>query len=247
VLVVVVSVAVIFLVRPRAVNQLGRSLVIVGMCVVCAMLIGRLPIFKEGVEVLSNRFTQSAEATDTTITKGMIARVFDDMTQGFAHIDKFPIFGFGIGIGTNVGGRILVGRPAFLLAESEWSRVLAECGPILGLAFLFWRTSLMLWLFYRAFVLLRRGATVLPMILWFSGFFLLLIGQLGQPTTLGFAAFVNGLCLASMRPRVDDSKLAALPELAQSTTKSRPRRSAYANRLHGPQIGAEQENGFADR
>src|SRR5262249_43641475 len=120
VLVVVVLVSIIFLVWPKTLDQVGRSLVLALGFLVGAVLIARLPVFKEGVEVLSNRFTQSAEAAETTITKGMITRVFDDMTEAFAHIDNFPLFGYGIGIGTNVGGRILIGRPAFLLAESEW-------------------------------------------------------------------------------------------------------------------------------
>ena len=78
----------------------------------------------------------SPAAAETTITKGMIGRVFEDMTLGLSHIDKFPFFGYGLGIGTNVGARVLIGRPAFLLAESEWQRVLAENGAIFGLAFL---------------------------------------------------------------------------------------------------------------
>src|SRR5207245_1558115 len=84
-----------------------------------------------------------------------------------------PLFGYGIGIGTNVGGHILIGRPAFLLAENEWSRVLAESGPILGLAFLVWRTLLTFKLGWLSFIALRRGA-LLPILLFSSGFVLLI-------------------------------------------------------------------------
>jgi len=242
VLVVVMTIAIAFVFRRQAVNRFGRTLIIV---VIGVLIIMRLPFFKEGTEVLSNRFIDSAEATDTTITKGLIARVFEDMTQGLTHIDKFPLWGYGLGIGTNVGGRVLVGRPAFLLAESEWSRVLGENGAIFGLAFLIWRV-LFTWKLGRlSFTALRRG-DLLPILIFSSSFILLLNGQLGQPTTLGFATLLNGLCLAATRPRTD-SQTSALPLPDQAPAKTLPRRSAYANRLHGPEIGVEHNNGSADR
>ncbi len=123
VLIVVFSMIAIFVVRPKAVNQFGRTVLIV---VIGALVLMRLPIFKEGVHILSDRFTASAEAAETTITKGVIEREIDEFTEGFKHIDTFPLFGYGIGIGTNVGGRVLIGRPAFLLAESEWNFCFGE-------------------------------------------------------------------------------------------------------------------------
>jgi hypothetical protein len=214
--------------------------------VIGGFIMTRLPIFKEGAQILSDRFTTSAEAAETTITKGMIERVFSEFTEGLSHIDKVPLFGYGIGIGTNVGGRILIGRPAFLLAENEWSRVLAESGPILGLAFLVWRTLLTFKLGWLSFIALRRGA-LLPILLFSSGFILLLKGQFGQPTTLGFAVFLSGLCLAATRSRVTDSSTSTLPVMDEPAVKPLPRRSVFASRLHGPEIGAEHDNGSADR
>jgi O-antigen ligase len=243
VLLVVLSVVAIFAVRPKAVNQFGRTLLII---VIGALIVTRVPIFKEGAHILSDRFTESAQATDSSITGGMIERIVGGFTEGFKHIDKFPIFGYGIGIGTNVGGRILMGRAAFLLAENEWSRVLAESGPILGLSFLLWRTLLTLQLARLSFGALRRDS-LLPILIFSSGFSMLLNGQLGQPTTLGFAAFVNGLCLAATRPRLPDPSAIVPPMIEQPVTKPLPRRSAFANRLHGPEIAAEHNNGSVDR
>jgi hypothetical protein len=208
--------------------------------------VSRLPIFKEGFQILSDRFASAAEAADTTIVRGTIDRVMSDFTEGFENIDKFPLFGYGLGIGTNVGGRVLLGRPAFLLAESEWSRVMGESGPIIGLAFLVWRTLFVLQLGRLSFTALKH-VNLLPVLLFGSGFVLLLNGQLGQPTTLGFAAFVNGLCLAATRPRLPDSSAIVLPMIDQPVAKPLPRRSAFANRLHDPEVGAEHNNGSADR
>lgn len=243
VLLVVLAVIVILIVRPRAVNRFGWTLVII---VIGAVILSRVPILKEGFQILSDRFTSAAEAAETTVVWGMIDRVISGFTEGLRHIDKVPFFGVGLGIGTNVGGRILVGRPAFLLNENEWSRVLAETGPILGLAFLLWRTFLTFQLGRLSFIALRRD-NLLPILLFSSGFVLLLNGQLGQPTTLGFAVILNGLCLAATRPRVADSSATPLPATDQAIAKPLPRRSVYASRLHGPEIGAEYNNGSADR
>jgi hypothetical protein len=243
VLLVVIALGVILIVRPRAVNRFGWTLVIF---VIGALIVSQLPIFKEGFQILSDRFTSAAEATDTTIVRGTIDRVINDFTESFKNINTFPLFGYGIGIGTNVGGRILVGRPAILLGESEWTRVQAESGPILGLAFLLWRTLLVLQLGRWSFAALKSG-NLLPILLFGSGFTVLLNGQFGQPTILGFAVILNGLCLAATRPRVIDSPVITLPMNDQPVAKTLPRRSAFANRLHGPEIGAEHNNGSADR
>lgn len=243
VLLVVIALGVILIVRPRAVNRFGWTLVIV---VVGALIVSRLPIFKEGFEILSDRFTSAAEVGDTTVVGGTIERVISDFTEGLKNLNTFPLFGYGIGIGTNVGGRILIGRPAILLGESEWTRVLAESGPILGLAFLLWRTLLVLQLGRWSFAALKQG-NLLPILLFGSGFTVMLNGQFGQPTLLGFAVILNGLCLAATRPRVVDSSTTTLPMNDQPVAKPLPRNSPFASRLHSPEIGAKHNNGSADR
>ena len=234
VLLVVLSLAVVLLIRPDAVNRFGRSLLAV---VLAALIITRIPIVQEGMGVLSDRFTESAEAADTTIIKGLVTRTIGGFTEGLRVIDKIPLFGWGLGIGTNVGARVIVGRPAFLLAENEWTRVLHENGPILGLAFLLWRSAMTAYLGYLSVRALTR-ADILPLLLFSAGFIVLLNGQLGQPTSLGFAILLNGLCLASIAPR----------KLAEAGTpppeRALPRRSAYAARLHG--AGTSQFNGSVD-
>jgi len=242
-LLVVLSILVILLVRPSAVNKFGRTVLIV---VLAALVITRLPIFKEGAGILSDRFTESAEAADTTVVKGMLDRTISGFTEGFEYFNKFPLTGYGLGIGTAAGARFLTGQATFLLAENEWTRVLAESGPILGLAFLLWRTALTFRLLRLSLVVLKQGA-ILPILLFSCSFVPLLNGQLGQPTSLGFAVFLSGLCLAVIQrkgPSIVDGLPAAIKD---SAPKPRPRRSEYASRLHGPGVGAEQTNGFADR
>jgi hypothetical protein len=244
VLLVVAAVLVIVVLKPKAVNQFGWVLLIV---VIGALVISRLPIFKEGVGILSERFTSSAEAGDTTIIRGMIDRTMGTLTEGLKNLDKPPLFGWGLGIGTAGGAKFLVGRAAFLLAENEWTRVLLESGPILGLAFLIWRTALTLKLLVMSVSFLVRRSAILPILLWASAFVGLLNGQLGQPTNLGFAVFLSGLCLAATQMKKPDAGVVAPNVTTDPAPKRIPRRSEYASRLHGPAASTDQTNGFADR
>ncbi|MEP7014319.1 MAG: hypothetical protein ABI925_02660 [Verrucomicrobiota bacterium] len=245
VLLVVATVLVIFIVRPQAVNQYGRLLLI---GIIAIFVISRLPVFKEGVDVLSERFVASAEAEETGMMRGLLARTTEGFTESLTNIDKFPAGGWGLGIGTNVGAHFLVGGPAFILSENEWTRVLYESGPILGLAFLLWRTILTFRVGYLSLVALRRGST-LPILLFSSAFFVLLNGQFGQPTSLGFAVVLTGLCLASMQKTKQDAEALSENDAIARGPAPRPipRSSPFASRLHDPPPQTDQTNGVVDR
>jgi hypothetical protein len=243
VLLVVLSIVVILVLRPDAVNQFGRNLLIV---VVAALIISRLPIFKEGIGILSERFTSSAEAAETTVVGGMLARTVEGFTEVFKHLTRVPVTGYGLGIGTAGGARFLIGRSAFLLTENEWGRILLESGPILGLAFLLWRTALTFRIGYLALKQLTLGQTM-PILLFAAGFFALLNGTFGQPTSLGFAVVLSGLCLASMQKAKTSAEFPSSSTGPTSGPRPIPRRSDYANRLHGPPAQSDQDNGFVDR
>jgi hypothetical protein len=239
VLLVVFSLAVVLVLRPEAINRFGRVLFTI---VVATYLITRFPIVQEGIGILSDRFTDSAEVQETTVTRGIIDRTLGGFTEGLKVINRIPLPGLGLGIGTNVGARALVGHVTFLLAENEWSRVLLESGPILGLAFLLWRTAFVAYLGWISLRALGR-AEILPVLLFSTGFIALLNGQLGQPTSLGFAVVLCGLCLASVRPRETVAPAPLPSTIPPRITRSR---SPYAERLHdaGP---APQTNGAVDR
>jgi hypothetical protein len=242
VLVVVASLLLIILVRPGAVNQFGRNLLIV---VVVGLIVIRLPVFKEGVQVLSDRFTAVAEAEETTIAGGLLARTFSGFTEGFLFIPQAPIGGYGLGIGTNGGAKFLTGRSIFLLTEGEWGRVILESGPILGLAYLAWRTILTFQLGFFSFRRLKHHGEILPIMLYCAGFLSLLNGQFGQPTNLGFAVFVCGLCLAAGNPATtDESETPTSPTTARSRVA---RRSRYAENLHGAAAARPHPDDFVDR
>ncbi len=228
VLVVISSLLVIILVRPNAINRFGRTLVLVAMAVVLA---SQLPIFKEGVQVLSNRFSDAAEAEESrSIAGGLLYRVGGGFAEGLMHVPHAPIGGYGLGIGTNGGAKFLTGQNTFLLAEGEWGRIILESGPILGLAFLIWRTILTIRLGVFSYRQLKSGQ-ILGIMLYSAGFIAMLSGPFGQPTNLGFAVSICGLILATANRNDQDSETAALEPVRPARSKV-ARRSRYAEQLH---------------
>lgn len=242
VLVVVSSMAVIIFVRPSAINRFGRNLLIV---VIAVYVASRLPIFNEGVEVLSNRFTDTAEAEQKAIAAGLLERLLGGFTEGLRLLPHSPIGGYGLGIGTNGGAKFLTGRTIFLLTEGEWGRIVLESGPVLGLAFLLWRTILTGHLGLISYRQLKRGE-ILPIMLFCAGFVSLLNGQFGQPTNLGFAVLVCGLCLAAANTKA--TEVESEPAVPTGPPLRRiARRSSYAERLHGVPAAPRHHDDFVDR
>jgi hypothetical protein len=240
VVLVVASVGAILVLRPNLVNKFGRHLL---LAVLLIWTISYLPIFQQGLGILSSRFTDSAEQGDTIIVADLIGRVLEGFTEALKFLTRAPLGGYGLGVGTAGGASFLTGHPDFLLAENEWSRILLESGPILGLAFVVWRSVLACKLGLFAVRQLLAGNT-LPLFLLSAGLFVFLQGPFGQPTSLGFAVVFAGLILAA-RPLEQE---AALPkvDLPEPPRRIR-RRSKYAERLHGSTTRAHSAHGPFDR
>jgi len=242
--VVVASLVLVLFLRARAVNRLGQTLLVT---VVLGFIVTRLPVFKEGLNVLATRFSNVAEAEEQSIAMGLISRVFDGFSETVRIYPDAPFFGYGLGIGTNAGAKFLTGQNTFLLAEGEWARLVLESGPVLGLAFIIWRCSVVVWIGLLCLRSVRRG-NVLPLLIFSSVFSPVLTGQFGQPTILGFVVFTTGLALAAQNGD-DENEIATTPR-ARSTGEGERvvgRRSAYADRMHGPGAPRGQSNGSVDR
>lgn len=226
--VVVACVGLVMFLRPAAVNRFGQTLVV---ALIFGLIITRLPIFKEGFNVLSTRFIEVAEATDKSVSAGIVERVFSGFGEGAYVLTKAPFLGYGLGIGTNAGARFLTGRQMFLLSEGEWSRIFLESGPLLGLAYVVWRCGLVVFVGLLCIRSIKREGNVLPILLFSYSSLALINGQLGQPTVLGFAVFASGLALAARN--VDQETPTAPPARAFRGPRRIVGRSAYAERLHG--------------
>lgn len=157
------------------------------------------------VEAFQARWSSALQAGGGSFETNVIERMLGDFTQPFQQAVHAPLTGHGIGMGTLAGARLATGKQTFLLAESEWSRIVLELGPLLGFAFIGWRV----WL---AFSLLRRSwrqysddGDPLAWLLAGAAFLLVLNAQWGPSTHLGFAVFTAGLSLAALNPPSDDA------------------------------------------
>ena len=91
-----------------------------------------------------------------------------------------------------------------------------ETGPILGLAFIVFRTVLVIWML-RISVQRARAGNILSLLLFGSIGLDVLRGQIGQATTLGFVVLVGGLCLAAL-PKDDEKSFFSAKRLAYQPT-----------------------------
>jgi len=242
VVLVVLAILIILVVRPSGVNKIAGTVLAL---VVVGLIASRLPFFKEGTDVLSERFTTSAEAAETTVVGGLLERVLQEFTDPFQYLSRMPLTGWGLGLGTAGGARFLLGQGTLLFSENEWTRILAESGPILGFAFIFWRVAVMVKLFLASFRAVKRSGEVLAILLFSTVFLGVLNGQLGQPTTLGFTVVLAGLCLAATN--FDGAETDETQPEEEIAPKPLPRRSAFADRIHGAPIGRDHTNGSVDR
>lgn len=241
---VALAILVILMVRPSAVNKIGGTLLALAIIGFFFFLFGsHVPFLKEGMDVLSERFTSSAEVAETTVVGGLLERVFDEFTEPFGYISKIPLSGYGLGVGTAGGARFLIGQGALLISENEWTRIVAESGPFLGFGFIILRIALT-WKLLMVSLRSLRAGNVLPIFLFSTVFLGVLNGQLGQPTTLGFTAVLAGLCLAAANSGDTTEELEVEEEPA---SKRLPKRSVFAERIHGRTIEADHTNGSVDR
>jgi hypothetical protein len=193
--------------------------------------------FIPGLETPREAFLARWTASTTErggVQEALVGRVLSELSGGVSMDQSNLILGAGLGMGTNAGARLLTGETRFLIAEGEWGRVTGELGLPLGLAFIGIRVALGLWLLRMAWARAREGDG-LPLLLWFSGAHLVMFGQWGTPTGLGFATLIAGLVLASAKPQ-DDPAEDAKEEYADDAEALADSEQAQANstpKTHG--------------
>lgn len=111
-----------------------------------------------------------------------------------------PIFGYGIGLGTNAGAQIMGGNMySFSFnGEVEWSRIIGECGMLLGLIIIIVRVLFSIEIWKKTYNLLVKKYDLLPWMLSAGMMLTVPQGQWSIPTNLGFCILFGGLTLASI-------------------------------------------------
>jgi hypothetical protein len=180
-------------------KYLGGLILGVLAFVVVLVLLSFTPYFTTATAAFYSRF-ESANTIEGGLNGVFLDRFLGGMIEAISLSSHQPFFGYGIGMGTNVGSTLLSGGRYFLLSEGEWGRLIGELGPVFGLIVIFMRLKLAFSIFYRSFWKLNEGI-LMPWILASCG--LLSVAQAGwaQPTSLGFCVLLTGLILAALKER----------------------------------------------
>jgi hypothetical protein len=171
------------------------------VCIATVVLGGTLsflPIFKEAREVFMDRWDTAAAESEGDAWGSLSTRVAASFTMPFEYAAMAPFFGEGIGVGSNVGARLLAGRVGFLLAEDEWGKTFLELGPLLGAMFIGFRIGLTIHLALIAWRSLRLYSDPLPALIFGAAAPPILLHQWAPPTLLGFAVFGGGLLMTAV-------------------------------------------------
>ncbi|MEO6788958.1 MAG: hypothetical protein ABI318_22780, partial [Chthoniobacteraceae bacterium] len=163
----------------------GRAVWLLVGLLLLGLVFASSRILSEGLFVLSSRF-EAGEGFKV----GILERTFASFTGLSDILSDQRIFGRGLGVGTNVGAGLLTGKRDFLAGEGEWGRVIAETGPVLGLAFIALRVGITFHLLRRSLASLRKGDS-LAMLMFGACALLMLNGQWGTAQVLGFVVFAG--------------------------------------------------------
>ncbi len=206
-----------------------RPLLILG---VLAAGLSRLPVFKEGMDVFLIRWTEAASATGGDAWSDVIGRAISTLVNPFYFAAEAPFFGHGIGMASNVANRLINGVQGINLAEEEWGKNLLELGPVLGFAFIGFRFVLAFNLAAKSFRALRLDRDPLPLLILSACGVVVVQGQLGPPTLLGFVVLMPGLLLAALNPHEepeeeDDEEKVAVEPAAIKSSRAVPRPNGH--------------------
>ncbi len=222
--ILVIAAAFISLYRPLLFKGSLKAISI--LCIVYA-LIGSWAVFREGMDILNDRIEDGGG-----VKSGLVERFLSTLLP-VESLDKAPLFGYGIGMGTNAAAGIISGKRGFLLAENEWDRAILENGPMLGLAYILLRIAMTFRLGRSIFAPLDQGDALAALLFASTGIGVL-NGQFGQPSSLGFSILGMGLCLAAANPEPEGT--AGAPPPAPPSLKNRAAapvrgRSRYSENL----------------
>lgn len=178
-----------------------KNIMIVG--VVGALLffaISDFTFFETATKAFTERFT-TANRNEGGMIEGVFIDRFLGGMVGAIGSENFNFWGSGLGMGTSVGAKFLIGdRGVYLIAEEEWGRLVGEMGLILGMSTILIRLALVIELLKKSWTAIS-GNNILPWMLMSFGMFNLLQGQWAQPTNLGFGILIGGLVLASFKKK----------------------------------------------
>jgi diacylglycerol kinase len=194
---IIVSMLFAIVAMVRNPRQISKLIFILAVGFVAIGFLQQIEFFKTATEAFMQRF-ENASNDEGGLKGTLVDRFLMSMFGSVSESSGTPLFGYGLGLGTNVGSQLTTGDRQFLIAEDEWPRLIGEIGPLFGLLIILIRTSLAVKLLISAYRSMK-GGEFLPWLLMSYGFLLILQGGWAQPTSLGFCTVVAGLSIAAFR------------------------------------------------
>ncbi len=181
----------------RKPEYIGKLVVAIIGIILTFLILSQTSFFSTATLAFTSRFTD-ASVSEGGLKGTLVDRYLGGLIGSIAGSGDEPYFGYGIGMGTNVGSQLLTGGRTFLIAEGEWGRVVGELGPLMGLSVIFLRLGFTFKLLVGSYKKLALG-DLLPWLLLSYALLDVAQGGWAQPTSLGFCIVIGGLTLASVK------------------------------------------------
>jgi hypothetical protein len=186
----------LLLISGRNPKIIGRIFFTLLVLFVLFTILSNLTFFANMKNVFLDRLNNANDAEGGA--KGIfIDRLLGGMISAISN-NSLPFWGLGLGMGTNAGATLLTGTSTYLISEGEWGRLIGEMGLLPGVFFICIKLALVISLFYKSWGNIGKG-NVLPWLILSFAFMMILMGQWGQPTALGFCVLSGGLVISSLK------------------------------------------------
>lgn len=202
---VVLNIIFALIAASRKPEYLTSMIIALGGGMLVLLVLSNTSFFQTATEAFTNRF-ESANEVEGGLQGVFLDRYLGGMIGALQQSATQPFFGYGIGMGTNVGSMLLSGKIEYLISEGEWGRLIGEMGPLMGLSVIFIRLILC----FNILILTYKRLTFGDLLPWMLLAFCLTNipqGQWAQPTSLGFSVIIGGLILASLKTSGKQSSL----------------------------------------
>ena len=185
---------IVLLRKPKLLLQSILAIVVLGYLM---SFLGKSSGFQNINTVFTARFDM-ANRSEGGLQSILLDRFLGGMIGAINNSAEEPFFGYGSGMGTNVGSILLTGKQLFLISEGEWGRLIGELGFFFGILIILFRLTFCAQIAFKSFKALR-DLNILPWMLLSFALLVILQGQWAQPTALGFSVVIGGLVLASLK------------------------------------------------
>lgn len=181
----------------RKPENIGKVLLAIVTGIVCVYFLSQTTFFTTATGAFTDRFTTANESqgglVDGVFGKLVLGALYDAVNDSVNQ----PFWGYGVGMGTNVGSQLLSGERQFLISEGEWGRIIGEMGALMGLIVIALRVGLTFKITASCYKKLTKG-DLLPWLLLSYGFVNIIQGGWAQPTSLGFYTMIGGALLTAL-------------------------------------------------